>query len=104
VVSDGTESNEGSNLSPNPPRDSADQCKETGSTAGSTDESAAGEDNEECPQKECVKLQKLCDKYQQGNAKLRKKVFDDEFLADEDSKTNYYTGLPSYEFLQVIFC
>jgi len=62
--------------------DSTDQCVEVGSTAGSTNESAARVDNEECSkctelkrqcdkyQQECVKLQKLCDKYQQENAKL----------------------------------
>ena len=60
-VSDGTESNEGSNSSPNPPN-SADQCEETGSTAGSTDESAAKENNEECPK--CTELKRQSGEYQ----------------------------------------
>ena len=54
-------------------------------------------------QQEHDKLQKLCEKYQQKNEKLRKKVVDDEFFADDDAKTKYYTGLPSYELLKVMF-
>lgn len=51
----------------------------------------------------CVELQKLCDKYQQENVKLCKTVFDDNFLVDDNVKTKYYTGLPSYELMQVVF-
>ena len=50
----------------------------------------------------CIKLQKECDKYQQENSKLCLKVIGDDFLVD-DVKTKYYTGLPSYELLRVMF-
>ncbi|XP_065915688.1 uncharacterized protein [Dysidea avara] len=107
---DETENNEGSNFS----HDQADVCEEIDSTTG-INEPAAGADGEECPQctelkkqrdkyqQECVELQKLCDRYQRGNVKLRKKAVDDDFLAGDDTKTKYYIGLPSYEFLKVVF-
>ena len=73
------------------------------SNSENNEESANGDCNvdvEDC--QKCIKLQKDCDKYQQENTKLRLKVIGDDFLVD-DVKTKYYTGLPSYELLQVVF-
>jgi len=80
-----------------------DNC-EQGEEATTNDEHSSKEfanvNVEECRQ--CVKLQKECDKFHQETTKLRLRVVNDHFLVD-NAKTKYYTGLPSYELLQVVF-
>ena len=66
---------------------------------GNTDDSGDNADNI-CTQ--CSELQKRCDKYEWENKRLSSKVINDKFLED-DEKVKYYTGLQSYELLQIIY-
>ena len=53
---------------------------------------------------QCRELQKRCNKYECENKQLIFKAMNDGFLAkDDDGKVKYYTGLPSYKLLQIVY-
>ena len=74
-------------------------------TRGNTDDDTQDDSGDNADNKcaQCSELQKRCDRYERENKRLSSKAINDEFLAEDDEKVKYYTGLQSYELLQIIY-